>query len=179
MQSQHVKQDKNFTNHNNLDTSTLQNSTCYLPDHTSFHFLLSIPFCTTPWSQGSSYFLHGFHNIRRASEQTGAPLLVGLEISFFIFFISFGKQCLPSCLSLISAGLWLSRPFFASLATGTKPTMTSVVFLPQIFQSNRRQEFPEILCTRIVTHIPKPSVIVQNFEAPRNVSLFSARSCNR
>ena len=36
--------------------------------------------------------------------------------------------------------------------------MSSVVFLPQISQSHRSPGFPEILCARIVTAIPKPSL---------------------
>ena len=63
---------------------------------------------------------------------------------------------LRSSTSQISAGLRLSRPFLC--VSLTKPMMYSVVFLPQVYQSHRSLGFHQILCTRIVTHIPKPSL---------------------
>ena len=40
----------------------------------------------------------------------------------------------------------------------TKPTKSSIVFLPQVFLSHRSPGFPQILCTRIITRIPMPSL---------------------
>ena len=94
---------------------------------------------------------------RRTSEHRSSSSLRPRD-PIFIFFIYFEKHytrfvCPRSLRAfgapvLIYAPLWLPNEDYE----------VSVVFLPQIFQSHRSTGFPQILCTRIVTHIPNPSL---------------------
>ena len=107
---------------------------------------------------------------RRASEQTRAPLVFGLDITFSFFLeavlprLSVPDLCRPSALPSL---------FMRLLARGTMPTMSSVVFLPQILQSHRSRGFLQILLRKDRhTYTQTFSVIVQNFEARGNVPFF-------
>ena len=177
-------------NHNNSDTTTLQNSTCHFPAHTSEHvpFLDSTPLnvsdlkkpSTTPGYRDRHTSFMASTTFRQASEQTGAPLLFGLEISFSSFSSllrsSTSQVVCPRSLRafgspvLIYAPLrsWneaydvLSRVFASGLSITQKPMV------------------PQILCTKIVTHNPKPSLpSCRTSKRMGTFPSFSARFCNR
>ena len=51
---QHINQPRKLQTHHNLDNSKLHNSTNHFSAHTSFHYLLSIPFCKVEGSHNIS-----------------------------------------------------------------------------------------------------------------------------
>ena len=124
---------------------------------------------TNSWFQELSVFLHSSHCRRGQGllfflcRKTTYSSRLFLQRS--IIFLLFCPRSLQTSVRLF--GSW------------TKPTKSSIVLLPQVFRSHRSPGFPQILCTRIITRIPMPSlVIVHRFEARRNHSHLSARFCN-
>ena len=96
---------------------------------------------------------------RWASEQTEAPLLFDLEITFSTHSILWEAVPTKVFLSQISVGLRLSRPYFAPLWLHDRSLRCpSSRISPQIIQSHRSPGKTQILFARIVTHIHKPSL---------------------
>ena len=124
------------------------------------------------------YVPPGFHNISTGFGADKSSSSFRPRDLIFIFFV-FEKQYLPGFLSQISAGPRLSRSYLcASLAPGTKPTISSVVFCLRSFNHTEAQGFLRSSAQGSSQVSPILSVIVQNFEAHGNVPFFPARFCN-
>ena len=124
-----------------------------------------------------SYVPPGFNNIFDGlrSRQELLFSYFGLEISFSSSSF-FDKQYFPSCLSQISAGLRLSRPYLcASLASSQKATISTVVFRPRSFNHTEAQGLLRSFVQGSSPHHPAFSVIVQNLEAHGKCSPLSFR----
>ena len=114
---------------------------------------------SNPWVKGivtlPSWFQQHFDGLRNRQEF----LFFSASTSHFHLFRYFWGAILPR-LSVpdLCGRSALPSLFMRLLAPGTKPTMSSVVFLPQIFESHRGPGFPQILCTTIVTRTSHSSM---------------------
>ena len=191
-QSQHNNTTTLQISHNYLLPATLHS--CIRSSHT--FILRPCSAWTTegfshPLSQGSSFIPPGqlHHSTGYGEGRSPAP---GLYLTFFDW--SFGRRCRHSSFAVPtlvrrafgdgrgSSSFWPQDLTFISFVSSEKhyplmPTKSSIVFLPQVFQSHRSPGFPQTLCTRIITRIPMPSLSsCTDSKHAGNISFFSRDS---
>ena len=130
--------------------------------------------------KGSSYFLHSSHTIFDGhSERTGAPLLFGRKTSFSDHSFSLEKHLTPRFSAPDLCGP-STLPSLLMRLFGSRNEANDILsrVLPQIFQSHRSPGVPQILGTRIVTHIPILLCHRADLRSAWERSLLSARFCN-